>query len=510
MSAKKQLAYSLAFLILITSVIFINPANSAGPKVGAKCPAVNFQMESNGKTFTCKKIKGKLLWDKGSKNPTPVFASETYPWQSPCDPDPWVPAEWKEYEKFALRYFRCSRPMRFQDVALPATKPQSELTPVSALNAVSVCKVPEVAVQTDKGTYNNVGHRNTWKFTGDLNVQVIPVQFNDFRATKTVREEYGKYFDYIKEMFFKISDGNTRINMRVPENYLQINATLDSFDTGGFLEKNNRFKWKLLDTPKYQSAIFSVADPVIDFTNVKLTIIVVPLSVPDNYIAHHPKFRMDNVVTNEGMIPANYIMPPANTKSADDWYGVDPYLHLHEIHHATGMLSDHLGESEIGGTFYGTGRWGHMSGMLTDFILWDKWLTGMLDDSQVICAKSSGVGTYWIKPATYFGKFEKFLVIPLSSTKLIAIESQRAAGVNFKLTKESQGALVYTIDVLDNRYDGGFEVLRPANRKTDVNAGPFTLWDAPLKLNEEISVWGFKIKVIESGTFGDVIKVEKV
>ncbi len=499
----------IGFLSLILFLLLVPPVSAANPKAGAKCPAANFQMESKGKTFTCKKIKGKLLWDKGTKNPEQLFTTETYPWRTPCDTDPWVPAEWKEYEKFAWNYFRCSRPMRFQDVSLPDAKPQSQLTPTSELNNVSVCKVPEVPVKTKQGTYNNVGHRNSWKFNGDLNVQVVPVQFTDFKAAKTLKEEYGKYFEYIKNMFYKISDGNTRINMRVPDNYLQVNATLQSFDTGGFLEKNNRFKWKLLDTPKFQNAIFSTADPVIDFTNVKLTIIVFPLSVPDNYIAHHPRFRMDNVVTNEATISANYIMPPANMNSADDWYGVDPYLHLHEIHHATGMLSDHLGESEIGGTFYGTGRWGHMSGMLTDFILLDKWLTDMLDDSQVICAKSSGVGTYWVKPATYFGKFEKFLVIPLSSTKLIAIESQRAAGVNFKLTKESQGALVYTVDVMDDRYDGGFEVIRPANRKTGINNGPFPLWDAPLKLNEELAVWGYKIKVIETGTFGDVIRVEK-
>lgn len=498
------------FLSLALTLVFVQPISAAGPKAGSKCPSENFQMESKGKTFTCKKTKGKLLWDKGSKNPAPVYTSETYPWRTPCDTDPWVPAEWKEYEQFAWTYFRCSRPMRFQEASLPNMKPQSALTPTSELNNVSTCKVPEIAVRTAQGTYNNVGHRNSWKFNGDLIVQVVPVQFTDFRAAKTPKEEYGKYFDYIKNMFYKISDGNTRIDMRVPENYLQINADLQSFDTGGFLEKNNRFKWKLLDTPRYQNAIFSVADAAIDFTNVKLTIIVVPLSVPDNYIAHHPKFRMDNVVTNEATINANYIMPPANMNSGDDWYGVDPYLHLHEIHHATGMLSDHLGDRDLGGSFNGTGQWGHMSTMLTDFILWDKWLTGMLDDSQVICAKNSGVGTYWIKPATYFGKFEKFLVIPLSATKLIAIESQRAAGVNFKLTSESQGALVYTVDVLDDRYDGGFEVLRPGNRKTGINNGPFMLWDAPLKLNEELTVWGFKIKVVESGNFGDVVKVEKI
>ena len=33
--------------------------------------------------------------------------------------------------------------------------------------------------------------------------------------------------------------------------------------------------------------------------------------------------------------------------------------------------------------------------------------------------------------------------------------------------------------------------------------------DAALKVGEFISVWGYKVTVIESGEFGDVVKVEK-
>ena len=445
-----------------------------------------------------------------STSPTVEYTTFTYPWKTPCDKDPWVPAQWKEYETFAIKVFGCSRPLRFVDVELPATKPTTALTSQNELSPLSSCKIPEKNIRNVAGNTHNVGHRNSWKFSGDFVVQVIPVQFKDFNTQKSPREEYGKYLDYFKEMFYKISDGNTRLNIRVPEKYIQINSSLDSFDTGQVLQKNNRFTWKKLDTNRYQNAIFSAADPVIDFTGVKFNIILVPLSVPDNYIAHHPSFRMDNVSTNEGVVPANYIMPPANMNSENDWYGVEPFMHMHEFFHALGMLSDHLGNWEQGGNFYGTGMWGQMSGMLTDHLTWDKWLTGMLADTQVICAKGSSQGTYWIKPATYFGQFEKLLVVPLSDTRVIAIESQRAAGMNFKLTKESQGALVYAVDVMDTRYDGGFEVIKPSNRTSSVLEGPFIYWDAPLKLNESVNVWGYKITVVEAGDFGDVVKVEKV
>lgn len=500
----------------------LNNAEAPIIKPGEQCTSADLGIIKNiaSGNFVCKHDGiGAYRWfthdsssSSSTTSPTPAieYTTLTYPWKTLCDKDPWVPAQWKDYENFAIKYFGCSRPYRFVDVALPSIKPKIALTNQSELNPISTCKIPEKFVKNVAGYTHNVGHRNSWKFSGDLVVQVVPVEFTDFSSKKTPLEEYGKYFEYIKDMFYKTSDGNTRLDIRIPNNYIKINAPLSSFDTGQTWQKNNKFSWKKLEMPRYQNAIFSEADKTIDFSGIKLTIQIVPLSVPDNYIGHGGGFRMDNVQTNEGVVPSTYIMPPANENSDNDWYGVEPFLHLHEIFHATGMLSDHLGNWEQGGDFYGTGNWGHMSGMLTDHLTWDKWLTGMLADSQVICAKKSGEGIYWIKPATYFGKYEKLLVIPISDTRVIAIESQRAAGMNFKLTADSQGALVYTIDVMDTRYDGGFEVIRPSSRTTTARSGPFIYFDAPLKLNESISVWGFKITVVEAGDFGDVVKVEKL
>ena len=54
------------------------------------------------------------------------------------------------------------------------------------------------------GDKANIGHRTDWKFNGDFVIQVVPVQFNDFKAANSPIEEYGKYFDYFKEMFYKM------------------------------------------------------------------------------------------------------------------------------------------------------------------------------------------------------------------------------------------------------------------------------------------------------------------
>lgn len=526
---------SLFLTTLFLFNLLIVPANSA-VKYGDKCAKAGQTATVSGKKFTCIKSGKKLIWNKGVALPKPVatatatpVASSTstptptptptpsptieqntfnYPWRNLCDRDPWVPAQWKEYQEFALRVFGCSRPYRFVEVTLPNTKPSSELISAAFRSNISVCKL-----QANPNSHSNVGHRaNRWLFTGDVQIQVIPIEFLDYKGAAAPGIEYKKYLDYISEMFYKISDGNTKITFRTPDNYFQIGRKITDYVLPGtWKHGDNSPDWKVIDVPKYRSDVFSVADPNINFSGIQMTFVLVPLSMPSEYIAHSPDFRFDNVRTNEGLVPYNYLMPPASEVNRDSWYGVEPFLHLHEVFHANGLLDDHYGDN-MGqtGPNLGTGFWGNMSGMLTDFILWDKWMAGMLIDSQVICANPNIVGNYWVTPATYFGKNEKLLVIPVSSTKAIAVESQRQAGQNFKLKQESIGALVYVLDTTLNGHGQGANVIRPENRSVSVNQTSFVLSDAPLKKGESLTTNGFRISVVEAGDFGDVVKVEKL
>ena len=88
----------------------------------------------------------------------------------------------------------------------------------------------------------------------------------------------------------------------------------------------------------------------------------------------------------------------------------------------------------------------------------------MVSDEQVLCAKTDSKSTHWIKPSNYFGKEEKMLVIPVGSTKVLVVESMRAAGFNLKLPKISEGALVYLVDITKTGHGRGINVLRPASR----------------------------------------------
>jgi len=527
-------------LSLITAQISV-----AAVTPGAKCSKAGATSTYNGKKYTCVKSGKKLVWNKGvaiakpvpvaSPTPTPVatptptptptvsatptptttevITAENFRFESLCEKDPFVPTEWAAYQDFALRndIFSCARPYRFKMVTQPKTTPLQALTPKSSLNNIESCKLTH-------GQRDGQIAFSSWinpkiVMNQRLNVQVIPIEFTDFPSSKTALADHEKYFNYIKSGYYNISDGQVNVNFKIPSNYFKINKKISSYDTGKRYDHGGGiWNWVSMDMNAMFKDIVSAVDPAIDFSNLDLVFFVVPPTTDNDYISHGFPAPYPQLRTAEGFMPYWYFSPPMAEVNRKSWYGVEPFLHLHELMHGMNKLDDHYGDGEFGRTDgdAGTGNWSTMSGMSTDFLFWDKWITYMVSDEQVLCAKTDSTSTHWIKPSNYFGKEEKMLVIPVGSTKVLVVESMRAAGFNLKLPKISEGALVYLVDITKTGHGRGINVLRPASRIGSIyERRDFALSDAPLKLGESISSNGFKITVVESGDFGDVIKIEK-
>ena len=537
----------LVGLIAVLSLSLITAQISvAAVTPGAKCSKAGATSTYNGKKYTCVKSGKNLVWNKGvavakpapaaSATPTPVatptptptptvsatptptptevITAENFRFESLCEKDPFVPTEWATYQDFALRndIFSCARPYRFKMVTQPKTTPLQALTPKSSLNNIESCKLTH-------GQRDGQIAFSSWinpkiVMNQRLNVQVIPIEFTDFPSSKTVLADHEKYFNYIKNGYYNISDSQVNVNFKIPSNYFKINKKISSYDTGKRYDHGGGiWNWASMDMNAMFKDIVSAVDPAIDFSNLDLVFFVVPPTTDNDYVSHGFPSPYPQLRTEEGFMPYWYFSPPMAEVNRKSWYGVEPFLHLHELMHGMNKLDDHYGDGEFGRIDgdAGTGNWSTMSGMSTDFLFWDKWITYMVSDEQVLCAKTDSTSTHWIKPSNYFGKEEKMLVIPVGSTKVLVVESMRAAGFNLKLPKISEGALVYLVDITKTGHGRGINVLRPASRVGSIyERRDFALSDAPLKLGESISSNGFKITVVESGDFGDVIKVEKV
>jgi hypothetical protein len=129
-----------------------------------------------------------------------------------------------------------------------------------------------------------------------------------------------------------------------------------------------------------------------------------------------------------------------------------------------------------------------------ELLVWHRFLLGFLENSQIHCINSNEASTHWLVPVASAGKQLKGVVIPLNSTEAVIVESRRAIGFDTALSSSPDllGAVVYTLDS------------KVPYRRTPVKVVQV------LKNNNSVVVSGYKITVLESGDFGDVVKVEKV
>lgn len=537
----------LAGLIAVLSLSLVTAQLSvAAVTPGTKCSKAGATSTYKGKKYTCVKSGKKLVWNKGVAitkpmpvaTPTPIptstqsvtpipepsptstpvptqtITADNFRFDSLCQKDPFVPSEWASYQEFASRFdiFGCARPYRFKKVTQPVTTPTQSLTPKSERNNIEACKLTHGQRSGQIAFSNWIDPKII--MNKRMNIQVVPIEFSDFPSTRNVLGDHEKYFKYIKDGYYDLSDGQVKINFKIPSEYFKIGKKISSYDTGKrFDHGGGIWNWVNMDMNAMFRDIVSATDSTIDYSDLDLVFFVVPPNTDNDYIGHgfpgpYPQYK-----TAEGFVRYWYFSPPMAEVNRKSWYGVEPFLHLHELMHGMNKLDDHYGDGEFGRKDgdAGTGNWGIMSGMVTDFLFWDKWITFMVSDDQVICAMSGNTGTYWIKPSNYFGVQEKLLVIPVDQNKVLVVESMRAAGFNLKLSKTSEGALIYLVDTTKTEHGRGINVLRPANRTNSIyEMRDFALSDAPLKLGESVVSNGYRISVVEAGDFGDVVKVEKI
>jgi hypothetical protein len=107
-------------------------------------------------------------------------------------------------------------------------------------------------------------------------------------------------------------------------------------------------------------------------------------------------------------------------------------------------------------------------------------------------------------------------MVPITNYVGLVVESIRASGYNYKIPKAQQGAIVYRVNTaqIDEKviHGDGIYIQCPKNKvcRKEPTLGGFRMAEAVLKVGEFVESDGVRITVVESGDFGDVVKVERV
>ncbi len=511
----------LIALLVITPLLLSSqlPTSYAAAKAGATCSKAGSKSIVGTKTFICMKSGKKLIWlESNNKQSLPGlpggFETNTtystdigfdHKFTSPSGSDPGTPPEWKAMER---QYIGDRIGFRIKKYQLGQQRPKSLVTNKFELLAPEACKMPDgtgdvfLRAFPSSNVDFDVFKRGSFP-KPKLTIQVVPIFAEDTaKPVKTPEEEYGKYFNFIKNWIEYSSDVPSEVLIRYPDKYLSFSKKIKPYEISHALRGPH---------PTFAKDVLAEVDSQINFSGAQMVVVVVPGGTPLDVIQQGP---LGNFITQEGVISAGSSVYPDTYENPNLLpYALlaHPVLWLHEFFHLGIPLDDHYGyrTSDVNSE-YGMGSWTHMTPGPGggDLSIWEKWILGYIADSQVRCADKSNTSLHWLAPSSVKTTEDKALVIPLSKTKVIVIESIRAAGLYYKWPKNTWGALTYVVDVSINKHGLGMKLILPQNRSP--GTVPYTFAEAPLRKGESVNYEGVKISIIESGNFGDVIKVEKV
>ena len=179
----------------------------------------------------------------------------------------------------------------------------------------------------------------------------------------------------------------------------------------------------------------------------------------------------------------------------------------HEITHTLG-LADLYAFTFVNPTIYDglryTGEFSYMGfssfkGNAPGLFAFERWNLGWLKDSQIVCSSAKEISQLITPLHSSYGI--KAVIVPLSRTKALVVESRRAVGLDSKIVKT--GALVY---VVDSSVQSGYGPIKvyPSSVSTD----PIYL-KAPRAVGESVTVEGITVSVTSATSAGDTVSIKR-
>ena len=447
------------FAVLVTAAVCAGAALVGSTAVvnaaatGGKCSKVGQTQKTKGVIYICKKTGTKLVWakstaGKGASTGTVTTAPST---------------------------------------SSSTTAPALSNTPTAA------CKLPVADGRGDVsiGGWPRITERS--KTTGTVNATVIMVDFSDAPATMTPQAAFAKI------------SGATATFSEV--SYGQLNYAF-----------NPQYKWYRMSKPSTQYAPLTqsfvthrayiaeaaaLADSEVDFSS---TDSIVILSNPDarGLGMAGPAFSAirGNGITLDGKYISN-----GTTSAYDLNYWKSIWLN-HEITHTMGLVDVYAATRENSANSYDghryVGEFSYMGfssfeGNAPGLFAFERWNLGWIDDAQIVCSSAKEISQL-ITPVQSAGGI-KAVIVPLSRTKALVVESRRAIGLDSKIAKT--GALIY---IVDSSVQSGYGPVKiyPSSVLTD----PRYL-QAPRAVGESVTVEGITVSVTSASSAGDTVSIKR-
>lgn len=383
----------------------------------------------------------------------------------------------------------------------PTEEPTTELTPTANLASVDQCKIEHGDPDTRNFASGFPIKSERMPLTEKTKVAVLAVDFKDMRAKTSPKEDLADVTYAMNAFYSNMATKSVSFDFLVPDSYYQLPKTIESYDlggdffSGGFDQNKSEKYWD------YVRAAIKVADKDVDFSDVKTIIVAGPPDVKNEQIGvfvAQAATPGQSFKTDEGEIFNVLIRGNDEMRDLSNW--------THEMGHMLGLTDIRNTLDKGQQKSDGMGAFDLMANIeKPELLVWHRFLLGILNDNQINCVTDGAPSYHWIRPVAEKTDGVKGVVIPLGKYEGLIVESRRNLGYDHGLSRLSSGALVYSLDTTIKYGLSPVKVVPPERSKDRQRE-----LDSALRLDESITYKGWKVTVVETGDFGDVIKVEKL
>lgn len=369
-------------------------------------------------------------------------------------------------------------------VQTTAPEPTAAL-PASDPNLIAACKLQPLSFTNVGLGLPNPSHK--LPSVGNVRTIVLFADFSDVPAVQSPEEAFSLVSSNAEKFFYDISYG--RMSWALEPHFVWLRLSQPSAFYGeGIRSYEGHLQF-------IQEAV-SLADAQVDFSTVDSVVVMVPPEA--TAIGYGPALGAPSGqgYTADGKIFSNGVTSGADVPA---W----GFLWLnHESGHTMGLPDlyayqfDSANYDDQHRFVGGFGLMGYIDGLAPEFFAFERWQMGWLDDSQIIC-QPEGEQVVSLTPIEMAGGI-KAVMIPVSGSKVVVVESRRPLGYDANLAKP--GALVYTVDT-SIESGAGTLVVYPI-----LENDPYR-HQSPLAAGESVTVDGVTITVVNAGEQGDTVQV---
>jgi len=332
---------------------------------------------------------------------------------------------------------------------------------------------------------------------GRIKALIVPLDFPDLVGKDDSVSFFSPIAKSMSDFYISQSFGKVAFDFDIVPNWVRLPKPSDTYKItfGGNVDNFN----------KYLNEILTSLDGQIDFNRYETVYFLVPKEMS--------MLNMSIGPTSSRLLTSNGILNNFSLGGADMYNylrGGSPISTFRWIIHETGHQFGMFDEVKVSSsTTITLGNYSIMSPPVEppgiEHGSWDRYVQGWLNEKQYTCLPASNINsnkqTYYLSPLQRQNNELKSIMIPLSGSKILIIESRKSEGYDV-IASQNEGILIYTVDMTLGQFAGGYQTQPRIGTKDKVN-----FVDGLLKSGDSITVENIKITVQNLSSSGDTVLV---